>query len=107
MARKRYVRCYECGMEFNRLSLLNAGAGYNKKSRRYICPLCYKKKYGKKSSPTTYKVCGIIAMSVATLVMLMGLLLTFAMPPLGIAFIIFGFLFFRLGRKYWKISKAE
>ena len=105
--RKRYVRCYECGTEFNRLSILNAGAGYNKRSRRYICPLCYKKKYGKTPSRTTYKICGAITMAVATLVILMGALLATEMLGIGICFVGFGVLLFLLGRKYWKTSRIK
>ena len=107
MARKRYVRCYECGMEFNRKSFWNLEAGYNKKSRRYLCPICNRKLHGKKPSPTIYKVCGIIAMTFSAIVILMGLLLTTEMLGAGIGFAIFGVVFFLLGKKYWNMSKIK
>ena len=104
MARKHYVLCYECGKEFD---ANEPGTQYIKKSRRYVCPLCARKKLAaQQPSPTSYKVGGYIACVAGVIICPLGLLLALALPAVGIAFAAGGVGFFLLGKKFIKTSKV-
>lgn len=103
-SKKHPVICMECGREFDANN--EVGTLYVKKSRRYICPTCAQNRGKvKEYSPSFYKTCGNILLILSIIIFVFSLLLTIAVPPIGLVFIAIGLLFFLLGKNYKKKAK--
>ena len=104
MAKKHEVICPKCGRTFD--TNKENGWEYIDHSRRYVCPRCVRNKgKAKQISPSLYKTSGIILIVVSVIIFILALLLTLAVPPIGIVFIATSIAFFLLGRNYIRRAK--
>ncbi len=106
MAGRRIVHCYKCGKSIDKKY---ARFAYNKKTRRYTCHHCVSgtspESVFAPPSEKTYKFSGVVQKVCGIILIVLSLLLTLALPPVGIIGIALGVFFLFSGKKHTKKAK--